>query len=231
MSGKKPLTLSIVIPVYNEERYLKSCLDSIARQTVMPSQVFVVDNNSTDKSLKIAKKYSFVTVLKEPRQGIVYARNTGFNASITDLIGRIDADTVLAADWCEKVLEDYHRHAPKSGLYVATGPSSFRNVFGSLIWYPLHRVFYFWASRVMLGHSTLSGSNMYITAKLWKKIKNEVCLRTDIHEDMDLAIHVHRQGILIHFIHGPKDSMLNRHFVHKFKYYIPMFIKVRFIEH
>ena len=59
MSAKNKLTLSIVIPVFNEQRYIKACLDSIAAQTVKPDEVIVVDNNSTDKTVQIAKKYKF----------------------------------------------------------------------------------------------------------------------------------------------------------------------------
>src|SRR6185437_1716246 len=64
--AEKPLTLSLVIPAYNEERYIKHCLDAIASQTVTPMEVFVVDNNSTDSTAAIAKNYEFVQVLSEP---------------------------------------------------------------------------------------------------------------------------------------------------------------------
>src|ERR1035437_9021599 len=95
----KPLTLAIVIPVYNEEFYLKACLNSIAKQTVAPDEVIVVDNNSTDKSVQIAKSYKFVKLLHEKRQHQVFAQATGFNAIKSDIIGRIDADSILPPDW------------------------------------------------------------------------------------------------------------------------------------
>ena len=99
------MKISIVIPVYNEAEHLADCLNSIARQTTAPHEVIVVDNNSSDSSLAVALSFDFVSVITEPRQGVVHARNTGFNAAKGDLIGRIDADTVLPADWVAKALQ------------------------------------------------------------------------------------------------------------------------------
>src|SRR5437868_5512986 len=97
------MNVSIVIPVYNEADRLADCLEAIARQTVRPLEVIVVDNNSTDNTLEVAERYSFVTLLNEPKQGVVHARNTGFNAVTADIIGRIDADTILPADWVAQI--------------------------------------------------------------------------------------------------------------------------------
>ena len=124
----KPLafSLSIVIPAYNEENHLRACLDAIARQTVMPDEVIVVDNNSTDKTAEIAREYPFVKVLKEKRQGIVYARNRGFNAANSQFIGRIDSDTRLPRDWVGRVkcFYDDEKHLEEA----LTGGGYFYNV-------------------------------------------------------------------------------------------------------
>ena len=79
------------------------CLQAIARQTVKPLEVIVVDNNSTDATAEIAAGYPFVTVLSEWRQGVVHARDCGFDAARGDIIGRIDAETVMPEDWVERV--------------------------------------------------------------------------------------------------------------------------------
>ena len=63
MTAKKALTLSIVIPVYNEQDQIKGCLDAIKNQTIAPQEVIVVDNNSNDNSIAIAKKYAFVRII------------------------------------------------------------------------------------------------------------------------------------------------------------------------
>src|SRR5438105_184501 len=117
----KTLTLTIVIPAYNEENYLANCLESVAQQTVIPSEVIVVDNNSSDKTAQIAPSYSFAKVIKEKNQGVFFAARTGFKAANSDIIGRIDADTVLPSDWVEKVMTNFQN----SDVAAVTGPVSY----------------------------------------------------------------------------------------------------------
>src|SRR3989344_2448983 len=99
----KKLKLSIVIPIFNEEDYLVDCLDAIAAQSEMPDEVIVVDNNCTDRSVAIAQKYSFTKVIKENNQHQAFAQKTGFDVAKGDILGRIDADTILPVDWVKKV--------------------------------------------------------------------------------------------------------------------------------
>ena len=196
--SNKTLTLAIVIPVYNEQSYLKACLDSIATQAVLPDEVIVVDNNSTDRTLEIARSYKFVKVINETKQGVVFARNRGFDAAKSQLIGRIDGDTILPANWVADVKRLYTASGSPAH-FAATAPSSFRNHY-KFFWYGMHRVTYFWPSRLMLGHTTFVCSNMLISRKLWQEVRQSVCLRTNLHEDMDLALHVARTGTKSAFI-------------------------------
>lgn len=193
---EKALTLSIVIPVFNEERHLRACLQSIARQTVMPDEVIVVDNNSTDSSVKVANEFKFVKVIHEDNQGIIHARNAGFNASKSMLIGRIDADVVLPSNWVEYVKEFYAVDSRIDSLAL-TGGGYFYNVrlprINGWIWGQLA----FRINRFILGHYILWGSNMVLPRQMWQAVAPNVCVRDDIHEDVDLAIHIHRMGYAI----------------------------------
>lgn len=227
----KPLTLSIIIPAYNEERYLQTCLDSIAAQTVRPDEVIVIDNNSSDATPQVAAACAFVTVVHEDRQGIVFARNAGFEVASSTLIARIDADTILPPDWVAQIKQHYVQRGHGADLFAATGPSMFRNSTGRIVWYALHRLLFFWPSRLVTGHHTLSGSNMYMTRSLWLRVREHVCLRTDIHEDMDLAIHVAKAGAPIVFSRAFPNYMLGRGLLHKLRYYIPMWWRILFIRH
>ncbi len=77
----KPI-ISVVIPAYNEENYIEACLKSLRNQkTNVPYEIVVCDNNSTDRTVEIAKKYAD-KVVYERRQGIGYARNKGVSASV-----------------------------------------------------------------------------------------------------------------------------------------------------
>lgn len=184
---KKALTLSIVIPAFNEESHLKQCLDSIAKQTVMPNEVIVVDNQSKDGTVDIAKKYSFVTVLKEKQQGVRYARDTGFNAARSDIIGRIDADSQLTVNWCERVLEIF----ADPSIGAASGPCYYYDMplkkAGLLIDRAIRRGLY-----SLDDAPILFGSNMAVRKSAWRKAHPLLCTEGEFFEDYDLTIHLRK---------------------------------------
>lgn len=184
-------SLSIIIPAYNEARHIKACLDAIAAQTETPDEVIVVDNNSTDRTVEIAGSYPFVTIVNENKQGIVHARNCGFNATKTDIIGRIDADSILPVDWVARI-KDFYANADHFAHYAYTGGGFFYNkpLPGVSAW--IQSQFAFRANRLIMGHYILFGSNMAMPRHLWETVKKDMCLRNDIHEDLDLSIHLHR---------------------------------------
>ena len=189
--------MTIVIPAYNEERFMKACLDSIAAQTEAPDEVIVVDNNSRDNTAIIARSYPFVRLIAEKDQGIVLARNTGFNAATSDIIGRIDADTVLPKNWAARVkrfyASDKHQQTALSGggyFYNIRLPKFNGWIQGQLA----YRV-----NRFIVGHYVLWGSNMALPTALWREVqrRSPTCLRQDIHEDLDLSFHLHSIGATI----------------------------------
>lgn len=188
----KTLALSLIIPAYNEEQHLKACLDSVAHQTVLPAEVIVVDNNSTDGTVKIAKRYPFVRVISEKQQGIVYARNAGFNAAKYQLIGRIDSDSILPEAWVEEVFEFYNDHDQHNDCL--TGGGKYYNTPAPRLSRWVLDLLAFRVNRLVLGHHFLFGSNMVIPKTVWQKVKNKVYTRTDIHEDIDIAIHANQAG-------------------------------------
>lgn len=161
----------------------------------MPDEVIVVDNNSTDDTTQIAKSYPFVKVIKEPKQGIVEARNCGFNAVKSTIIGRIDADSVLPNNWVEKILSFYS--FPVHDNYAWTSEGYYYNIRLPKVNSWVNSQIAFRLNRFILGHYILWGSTMAITKKQWDRVKNETCNRQDIHEDLDLAIHLHRMGVQI----------------------------------
>jgi glycosyltransferase involved in cell wall biosynthesis len=196
----KPLALSLIIPAYNEEKHLKACLEAVAVQSVMPIEVIVVNNNSTDDTVAIAGQYPFVRVINEKRQGIVYGRNAGFDAAKGQILGRIDADSILPPHWVASVL-DFYKNNPALDI-AFTGGGKFYNVpLPSITSWVLDQVA-FRLNRLLLGHYILYGSNMAIPKRVWEQVSDDACVRTDIHEDLDLAIHVHRAGVPISYHAG-----------------------------
>jgi glycosyltransferase involved in cell wall biosynthesis len=186
----KKLTLSIVIPVYNEEDHIKACLDSIAKQVEFPEQVIVVDNNSTDRTAVIAASYSFVTVINEKKQGVLAARTKGFNLAKSDIIGRIDADTILPANWVKTIKQSLQN----TGVAAVTGPVNYYDMpFPSTNYrfdHFMRSSIYNWSPKSPF----LFGSNMAIKRTAWKQTQPHVCADNYMHEDLDLAIHLDKAG-------------------------------------
>jgi glycosyltransferase involved in cell wall biosynthesis len=186
----KALSLSIVIPVYNEENHINACLDAIAKQKEMPDEVIVVDNNSTDRTAVIASAYPFVAVIKEKKQGVLAARTKGFNLAKSDVIGRIDADTVLPPNWVKIVKKSMQQ----SQAVAVTGPVNYYDMpFPGTNYrfdHFMRSSIYNWSPKSPF----LFGSNMAIQRSAWLKIRSKLCADSYMHEDLDLAIHLDKNG-------------------------------------
>jgi glycosyltransferase involved in cell wall biosynthesis len=104
---KEPL-ISVIVPVYNVEKYLARCLDSIIAQTYTNLQIIVVDDGSTDNSSKIcdeyAKKDKRIEVYHKKNEGVSSARNYGIQRTKGEIIGFVDSDDYVEASYI-KLLE------------------------------------------------------------------------------------------------------------------------------
>lgn len=184
------MKISIVIPVYNEAPQLGACLQAIAAQSVRPHEVIVVDNNSSDDSSAIAESFDFVTLLNEPRQGVVHARTRGFNAARGDIIARIDADTLLPSDWLANVEEVFQ----DAEIDAVSGMAMYYNVGAAKLFNAIDLFFRRRLSRQLKNRVYLWGANMAIRRTAWQRVKPALCQRGGQHEDYDIAIHLQELG-------------------------------------
>ncbi len=187
------MKVSVVIPTYNEEKYIEDCLKSLLNQVEPADEIIIVDNNCTDKTIEIAQKYP-VRIIKETTQGMIPARNKGLDSAKFPLILRTDADARVPKDWVKQIKKHF------------LGDSELLALSGSYLFYEtprrhnkqvekLFKSFYFYSLKQLLGHDALMGPNMAIKKSVWAEVRNEVCLRDDlVHEDIDLAIHIGRFG-------------------------------------
>ena len=225
----KAQAVSIVIPVFNEENYIGKCLDLIAGQSVMPDEVVIVDNNCSDKTIEIAQQYPFVRVIKEKKQGVLFARNSGFNAAKYEIVGRIDTDTHLSANWVETILDAF---ADKD-VAAVTGP----------VWYydmPFQKGG-FWLDKKIRGGIArnaeefpfLFGTNMAIRKSAWMAIRDDTHEKREMYEDIDLAIHLYQHKLHIYYLEGLTAGMAARRFddtLSNFYRYIKLY-KVTYAMH
>jgi len=190
------LKLSLIIPVYNEERHIRNCLDAVAAQTDMPDEVIVVDNNSTDKTIEIAKSYDFVTVVVETKQGRGHARSAGFNAAKHEILGRIDADSRIAVDWVARVRKRFSEDQELDGL-AGIGYT----VFLPGINFVRSTIFtrsYLWSAHAQFNTITMWGANMAIRKPSWIQARDKVCLDDSrVHEDQDISLWMAAAGAKI----------------------------------
>ncbi len=186
------IRISIIIPAYNEARTLGACLDAIASQTAKPYEVIVVDNNSIDGTVTVARRYAFVRVIHEPKQGVAFARNAGFNATRGNIIARIDADARLPADWVEHLTEFYS--LPGREMSVFTGGCRFYNLRTGYLTGRMYDLIVHRFNALILGYYFPWGSNSALPAKGWRSVRRDVINAANIHEDLDLGIHLQAAG-------------------------------------
>jgi glycosyltransferase involved in cell wall biosynthesis len=121
----KPLAavkISFIIPAYNEESYIKRCLDAIIREIDGREgyEIIVVDNNSNDRTCEIiTHDYPTAMLIHEPRRGANRAREAGFAVSKGDLVAFLDADTELLPGWIDRAERAF---AKEQNLVCISGP-------------------------------------------------------------------------------------------------------------
>lgn len=101
--------ISIIVPVYNSELYLKKCLESIISQTYKNIEIICVDDNSSDHSFKILQEYEKkdqrLKVIHKENEGVSLARNAGLDVAQGDYILFVDSDDWIDKSTCEVALE------------------------------------------------------------------------------------------------------------------------------
>jgi glycosyltransferase involved in cell wall biosynthesis len=185
------MKISVIIPAYNEEKYIGKCLTSLVNQQVPADEIIVINNNSTDKTEAIARSFGS-RIVREKVQGMIPARNRGFNSAKYGIIARCDADTEVPKDWIKII----NRNFKKGNIDALTGPVFFndseflkstKTIPSDIVWKSFKLI-----SR---GKKYLIGPNMIITTKIWVKVKDIV--ETDdkkVHEDIDLSLKIAKVG-------------------------------------
>lgn len=122
------LSISLIVPAYNEEAYLGHCLDAIMENVKGKAlEIIVVDNNSTDGTAAIAMSYPDVTYVFEADKGITKARQRGYQSARGEIVAYVDADTRPPAGWIEQIEEHF---GGNDKLAALSGPYSFYDLHG-----------------------------------------------------------------------------------------------------
>ena len=101
--------VSIIVPIYNAEKWLEKCINSIIKQLYHNIEILLVNDGSTDKSLEIcqkfAKKDNRIIIIDKPNEGVSKSRNIGIEKATGEYIKFVDSDDWLEENTCEELVE------------------------------------------------------------------------------------------------------------------------------
>ena len=108
------MKVSVIIPVYNVEKYLEECLDSVVNQTLKEIEIICINDGSIDNSVKILEKYrdkySNIKVINQKNLGVGRARNVGVKLAKGEYIFFLDSDDYIEVDALEKCYIEAKQH-------------------------------------------------------------------------------------------------------------------------
>lgn len=116
------ILISIIVPIYNSEKYVDKCIESISKQSYTYLDIILVDDGSTDSSLDICNKYQQIdpriSVISQLNQGLISARKTGLLHAKGLLVGFVDSDDWIEPEMYEEMVSIYEKYKPE---LISTG--------------------------------------------------------------------------------------------------------------
>lgn len=194
------MKLAFVIPAYNEEKLIGTCLESVLaeiKRSGIPADVIVVNNASTDRTGEIARSYAGVRVVDEPKKGLVNARDAGFAASEGyDLVANIDSDTIVPEGWLDVVMREFKQDKTLvclSGPYIYYDMAWYNRVMVNMF-YGLTYLIYLLNRFILRVGSVVQGGNFVFKREAWVKAGGYDRSIEFFGEDTDVAVRLSRIG-------------------------------------
>jgi glycosyltransferase involved in cell wall biosynthesis len=110
--------IAVIIPAFNAERYIGEALSSVLAQTLLPAEIIVADDGSTDRTVDVAAAFEGVTVLRLPHRGVSAARNAAVAASSAAFLAFLDADDIWMPEKLAKQAS-VAAEQPEAGIVMA----------------------------------------------------------------------------------------------------------------
>lgn len=175
--------ISVIIPCFNEEKYIEDCLISLSKQSLLPDEIIVCDNASTDSTVKIVqnyKKFLPIKIVSQPIKGIIPTVEKAWRESTGDIIVRTDADARFPVCWLKKLIAHFD-----DPLLMAAG-GNWDSWDGGLsakiamkMAFPFADIFF----PLCRGFKLLVGPNMAFRKNILLKINGYVYKNSDMPED------------------------------------------------
>lgn len=97
--------VSVIIPVYNEEKYIGKCLESLKKQSFQDFEIIIIDDGSQDKTREIIEKYKKIKLITGEHKGTAISRNLGAKKARGDILIFIDADMTFDKDYLRNLIK------------------------------------------------------------------------------------------------------------------------------
>lgn len=190
------MKLSLIVPAYNEEKYIDKLLDSVIKQSIQPDEIVICNNCSTDKTVEVIDKYKKILPIKlvnENHKGINFAVETAWRKATGDLILKTDADSILPNNWVENIVNHF-KEDPNLAACGGNFYSSDGNIFikiGNYIAYPIVDLSFI----LNRGYTILFGGNLAIKKSILQQINGYIVEDKILPDDQLLCRKLHKRQL------------------------------------
>lgn len=200
-----PASLSVIIPLYNHERYIDATLDSVMAQTLPPHEIIVVDDGSQDASLQRVRQRAEqdrrIMVWSHPNQGAHYTINTGLQHATGSYIAILNSDDCYHPRRLATCLQALEQDEEAAAVCSAL---SFMDENGKMCrnrWYEKARLYHYQVGDLGLallnGNFLMTTSNLFIRRAVFDKLGQFANLRYSHDLDFFLRLVLHRKKIVL----------------------------------
>ena len=188
--------VSIIVPAYNEGKNIKDCLDSIYDSNYPKEkiEIIVVDDGSTDNTVKIVKKYDEIKILKQNHLGKVEALNLGAKKASHEILLTVDADTMLDKDCIKELVKPFSDKM----IGATTGNNNVRNKKSMISIF--QNVEYHFSNLIRNSFSTVFKNGIWFSGSLACYRKSALqkigyFKKDTLAEDQDIALEIKKYGM------------------------------------
>lgn len=184
--------ISVVIPAYNEEKYITPCLKSVKEQDFDGKyEIIVVDNASTDRTGEIAREYADI-VIYEKQKGVAMARESGWKKAAGEIIAFTDADTMVSGNWLSEIKKGFEDR----DVIAIYGPVFLIDGGPIKKWMAKYMLTWFLVFNDLIRHPNFIGSNFAVRRRSMQEIGGfDTSLKSA--EDIDLALRFKSVGKIV----------------------------------
>jgi glycosyltransferase involved in cell wall biosynthesis len=224
---EKPL-ISVVVPVWNESKYLPPCIASLSRQTYSNFEIIAIDNKSTDQTVKMCSKAGWM-VYQQVQKGISAARAEGFAKAKGSIIASTNGDTAVPDNWLETIAQTFTDPAVVSTygpVHFIEGDTQPFYKFMNL----LSQAFFTFSH--LIGRDHAIGENFAVSRTAYTQIGG-FNLKLPTAEDVDLNYRIAKVGKIVFnpkLLAHTSNRRLAEEKLHFFAHHIENYIRLTFFN-